>query len=262
MAFNLLLLRRSLHRRCRFDTLRHLSVAPSPSSPHSLLPLSFPSFQIWASNTSLGKTLVSAGLAFASVSSSAPPSRFLYLKPVQTGFPCDSDSLFLFRKLSSLSLLFPPPFPLRLSHHVLKASLPAAQLLLPDAVEGLETDSAGFVELGGYEERLVGARKAGKVGEVVSTTGWAWKEAVSPDLAAKREGGRINDAEVLLMLRKFLWNECGDKAEEASVFCVVETAGGVASPGPSGTLQCDLYRQGGIMFLLFWSFRRGVCFVS
>lgn len=31
----------------------------------------------------------------------------------------------------------------------------------------------------------------------------------------------------------------GDQAEK---WAILETAGGVASPGPSGTLQCDLYR--------------------
>ncbi|KAI4381106.1 hypothetical protein MLD38_007214 [Melastoma candidum] len=212
---NHFLRRRSLHptsRSTRFATLRH-----SSSSSRSLLPLSFPTFQIWASNTSLGKTLVSAGLAFASLSSSPSPSRFLYLKPVQTGFPLDSDSLFLFRKLSSLSLLFPPPFPLLLSHQLLNSSLPAARSLLPDCAQGLETNAAGFVELGAYEERLVGVTKEGKPGVLVSVTGWAWKEAVSPDLAAKREGGRVDDAEVLRMLSKSLWNQCEDKTGDASV---------------------------------------------
>ncbi|EEF27301.1 hypothetical protein RCOM_0247860, partial [Ricinus communis] len=33
-----------------------------------------------------------------------------------------------------------------------------------------------------------------------------------------------------------------DKNGKFDSFCIVETAGGVASPGPSGTLQCDLYR--------------------
>lgn len=36
-----------------------------------------------------------------------------------------------------------------------------------------------------------------------------------------------------------LFSKDGDEAEK---WAVVETAGGVASPGPSGTLQCDLYR--------------------
>lgn len=34
--------------------------------------------------------------------------------------------------------------------------------------------------------------------------------------------------------------ECG--RSQTNVLCLVETAGGVASPAPSGTLQCDLYR--------------------
>ncbi|MCI50148.1 bifunctional dethiobiotin synthetase/78-diamino-pelargonic acid mitochondrial-like [Trifolium medium] len=37
-------------------------------------------------------------------------------------------------------------------------------------------------------------------------------------------------------------SESGFDKEKSEVLCVVETAGGVASPGPSGSLQCDLYR--------------------
>ncbi|KAI4376800.1 hypothetical protein MLD38_014518 [Melastoma candidum] len=162
--FGHFLRRRSLHfRRCSlFATL---------GQSFSLLPLSFPTFQIWASNTSLDKTLVSAGLAFASLSCSPSPSRFLYLKPVQTGFPTDSDSLFpLPQALLPLLLVSPLPSPLLLSHQLLNSSL------------------------------LPGARS------LFQTMRKAWRLMLPgscvPDLAAKREGGRVDDAEVLRMLIK------------------------------------------------------------
>ena len=47
-----------------------------------------PTFAVWGSNTGVGKTLVSAGLARAAA---AAARRVLYLKPVQTGLPRDSD---------------------------------------------------------------------------------------------------------------------------------------------------------------------------
>eukprot|EP00967_Tisochrysis_lutea_P055889 scaffold70434_cov18-Tisochrysis_lutea.AAC.1 len=53
------------------------------------LPLDSPSYLIWGANTGVGKTLVSVGLAHAAQRLKVP---FLYLKPVQTGFPADSDA--------------------------------------------------------------------------------------------------------------------------------------------------------------------------
>ena len=73
------------------------------------------------------------------------------------------------------------------------------------------------------------------------TTLCAWKEAVSPHLAVEREAGGVEDEELLGMVQSYLWKEVDDK-EKVELWTVIETAGGVASPGPSGTLQCDLYR--------------------
>ncbi|CAI0427846.1 unnamed protein product [Linum tenue] len=60
---------------------------------------------IRASNTSLGKALVSTGLASSFLLSCPSPAehrKLLYLKPVQTGFPADSESQFVFSRLCSL----------------------------------------------------------------------------------------------------------------------------------------------------------------
>lgn len=100
--------------------------------------------------------------------------------------------------------------------------------------------------LGWYEERRVeGEGGSGAVSELVCKTLYAWREAVSPHLAAERESGVVEDAVVMDTLHKCLRVELEggrDARKEMDVFCVVESAGGVASPGPSGSLQCDLYR--------------------
>lgn len=190
--------------------------------------------------------LSSSGPAF-------PKRRFVYLKPVQTGFPDDSDSRFVYTKFSQFFASKSPPFSVFASNSVLKASIPAASGLLGNGVLG--GSLAELVEKGGefgsglknvqwYEERKLQGSESNDaelfpVSEAVFKTLFAWKEAVSPHLAAEREEAMVSDSEVLGMLRRCLGN---DNAEESEVMSVIETAGGVASPGPSGSLQCDLYR--------------------
>lgn len=206
---------------------------------------------------------MSAGLSMSFLSSSSAPfpkKRFLYLKPIQTGFPDESDSRFVYRKFSEFFACNPLPFSVSASNSVLKASIPAAREVLGNdtVVGGLRNDNIGVevVERGGlknvhwYEERKLQGSEGNEaelfpVSEVVCKTMYGWKEAVSPHLAAAREEAIVNDSEVLDMLKRCLANglagtSCG--TEELEVMCVIETAGGVASPGPSGSLQCDLYR--------------------
>ena len=52
----------------------------------------FPSYYVMAANTELGKTVFSTGISMAAVRDGL---KLLYLKPVQTGFPFDSDSSFV-----------------------------------------------------------------------------------------------------------------------------------------------------------------------
>lgn len=200
--------------------------------------------------------LSSSGPAF-------PKRRFVYLKPVQTGFPDDSDSRFVYTKFSQFFASKSPPFSVFASNSVLKASIPAASGLLGNGVLG--GSLAELVEKGGefgsglknvhwYEERKLQGSESNDaelfpVSEAVFKTLFAWKEAVSPHLAAEREEAMVSDSEVLDMLRRCLGN---DNAEESEVMSVIETAGGVASPGPSGSLQCDLYRCVFIIFAFCW----------
>lgn len=82
----------------------------------------------------------------------------------------------------------------------------------------------------------------------IATTMWSWFHAVSPHLAAAQEGFSVSDSTLLRELTSLLSNfSKAVSSSEADAhgfkkWAIVETAGGVASPGPSGTLQCDLYR--------------------
>lgn len=189
----------------------------------SSLPLSHPIYTIWAANTNLGKTLISAGIA-SSVLESPNPSQVHYIKPLQTGFPSDSDSRFVYRKVSDVFLRRSADFSLLASNHV-----------------GNMSNAAAAEVVGRYEERKVGGECGLGEKKLICKTLYAWKVAVSPHLAVRRECGDVNDEELLKTLEKCLWAGVDDE-NKAECWTLIETAGGVASPAPSQTLQCDLYR--------------------
>ncbi|XP_015878220.3 bifunctional dethiobiotin synthetase/7,8-diamino-pelargonic acid aminotransferase, mitochondrial [Ziziphus jujuba] len=232
----LLFLRRTLSTTAAASTIPQ---SPPPSTPLQI-PLSFPTYLICSSNTSLGKTLVSTGLAASFLLSThshslLPPKKFLYLKPVQTGFPSDSDSRFVFSKLNSLAGRRTIRRSFLSFDHVLKASRSAVGDVPSEECE------PGMLDLGSYSECRVVGEEGGEASELVCKTLFAWRDAVSPHLAAEREKGTVEDSTVLENLQRCL--ERGFEGwDNSNVFSVIETAGGVASPGPSGTLQCDLYR--------------------
>ncbi|KAJ6382123.1 hypothetical protein OIU77_030723 [Salix suchowensis] len=234
------------HRSCRHRSLLriHIKFLSTTSSQPLHLPLSFPTYMIWGSNTSLGKTLISTGLSSSFLLSpltTKKPHKFVYLKPIQTGFPSDSDSHFVFSKLSSLASHRSSPLSLFASNSVLNSSLSAASSLFGDDSKTKDRNF-GIYNLNFREENRFVKDGVNVVSELVCETLYAWKEAVSPHLAAEKENGVVEDSLVLETLEKCLRKEEDIKEAEMDVFCVVETAGGVASPGPSGTLQCDLYR--------------------
>ncbi|KAK3041121.1 hypothetical protein RJ639_027573 [Escallonia herrerae] len=208
---------------------------PKPLSTHSYPPpieytLSHPIYIIWGANTSVGKTLVSAGLAAAFLSQPLP-SRFIYIKPLQTGFPSDSDSHFVYRMFSHLFIHRPLPSTVFASNQTLKVSIPSKRA----SIHG----NSGFMGSGVYEERKLQADdavEAGPVSELICKTMYGWREAVSPHLAVEREGATVDDSTLLDTLMRCL--RIGT-AGEGSILSVIETAGGVASPAPSGSLQCD-----------------------
>ena len=71
-----------------------------PPNPPPLSLLLSNAWAVWGSNTGVGKTLVSAGLARAAV---AAGEKCLYLKPCQTGAPRDDDAAFVASASASAS---------------------------------------------------------------------------------------------------------------------------------------------------------------
>ncbi|KAL5339761.1 pyridoxal phosphate-dependent transferase [Aspergillus crustosus] len=68
---------------------------------------------------------------------------------------------------------------------------------------------------------------------------YQFDEPVSPHLAAQQKNSKIpRDDEILSSVH----NTLSSWAEDGVSFALVETAGGVHSPGPSGNSQADLYR--------------------
>lgn len=102
------------------------------------------------------------------------------------------------------------------------------------------------MNLGWHEKNSLGNADGLDASELVCKTLYAWREALSPHLVAEKEGARVEDVELLEMLTRCLGNGSETwvrkDGKNVDMMCVVETAGGVASPGPSGSLQCDLYR--------------------
>ena len=159
------------------------------------------SFVIWGANTGVGKTLVSGGLAQAARRAGTPT---LFLKPVQTGFPEDSDAEFVARVAKGVETMG--------EHAAVAAS----------------TSPSGPFE-----------------GETPmwAHTMYAWRKAAGPHVSAALEGRPVMDEEIVRMTGKYL-QEFANKTcrSDSRPLALIETAGGVASPGPSGNLQCELLR--------------------
>lgn len=158
-------------------------------------------FALWGSNTGVGKTLVSAGLA--RTAAAAAIDRLLYLKPVQTGLPNDSDGMLVAKLARGWH---------RFGEHAAEAA--NDRTTLPPKHSTASTSCC---------------------------TLFGWRPAVSPHLAVAREGRAVADHSIIEAtqqeMRTFFAHE---GSETKSSIVLVETAGGVASPGPSGSLQCDI----------------------
>ena len=168
------------------------------------LNVGYPAFQVWGSNTGVGKTLVSGGVVKA-----AAGGKCLFLKPVQTGFPEDSDARFVFECSTS------------------------------------GTKSTGKVTTGAHAAKC-GTSSDAESTETSKNNIWchtefAWKIAAGPHVAEKLEGRPVTDDDVVNAVRNRL-QEFYDKNSDTNEnkFALVETAGGVASPSSSGNLQSNV----------------------
>jgi hypothetical protein len=93
-----LLRSRSAHSTVLLSRTLHGSIAVQQGQQDQpvAVSVSLPLYAIWGAGTGVGKTLASVGLARAAQSLQLP---LLYLKPVQTGFPADSDARLVVRLL-------------------------------------------------------------------------------------------------------------------------------------------------------------------
>lgn len=151
------------------------------------------------------------------------------MKPVQTGFPEDSDGRLVARNLAAGS-----GAPHLVSEHAAKCH------------EGSSSVSGG----------LDSVLQAGVHHRCQATTLFAWSNAVSPHLAAAREGRAVTDEAVLHALSTQIASYASHAFEQGSAHAsasgerphpstgaparkltLIEMAGGVCSPGPSGSLQ-------------------------
>ena len=187
-----------------------------------------PAFCVWGANTAVGKTLVSAGLAAAARRRAVP---FLYLKPVQTGFPDDSDADFVAT---------------RAGHGPVATMGPHAAVAAHGSVDAGSARHGSSAAL----DRPLDAPGSSSY-PFWAHTSFAWRRATGPQAAVAEEGRAASDDEILAAVTAHLAqfaDHCVGPAAAAFTsgggagVAVVETAGGVCSPAPSGTLQCDAYR--------------------
>eukprot|EP00897_Mesotaenium_endlicherianum_P005913 jgi/Mesen1/534/ME000104S10626 len=217
-------------------------------------------YMIWGANTDVGKTVISGGLVIGalelqnfaiSCGQRRPSVDVLYLKPVQTGYPLDNDctrvgtSLFDFAK--ALESVKPRGDQNRTSISW-KLKLRHSDKCIP--FKGQFHNATVSHQPGGDDDTTRSL-------SVTCSTLIGYERPVSPHLAAV--GAVLTDSELREKTLDSLESHCREhrtnaargasmdgKADEDRLprecWAFVETAGGVASPGPSGSLQCDLYR--------------------
>ena len=196
----------ALQRGCR-------SLASGPAQgPSASVPLTVAAFGVWGANTGVGKTLLSAAMVAAQVS--AARSGALFLKPLQTGFPSDSDAQ-------------------------LVAAAAARASGAGDVTHSTGDHAAVAAAAGGARPVWV-SHLGGGGAAVRCRTLFAWTAAVGPHAAVELEGRGVTDTAVVHAVAEELNGWTGG---DGTPLALVEGAGGVASPGPSGALQCDVYRR-------------------
>lgn len=200
---------KALRRRLGFFSRAYASVDGASSSLPQEISLSSTATCIWGSNTGVGKTLFSAGLADAC---RRHQKSLLYLKPVQTGFPEDSDASYIAAVLGAGGEN-------NSSNKIQDTHGPHAAELLKRPPINSATNDPNFNH---FSEYLV-------------KTLFAWRDPVSPHIAVETEGRPVSDTAIVSSVAEHLNDFNGDVS-------IVETAGGVGSPGPSGSLQSDILR--------------------
>ncbi|EKX52140.1 hypothetical protein GUITHDRAFT_161318 [Guillardia theta CCMP2712] len=190
------------------DGESHKRQRPQPRS----LNLSIPSYVVWGSGTNVGKTLISAGICnFLSKDQARMVGRrVVVILHDRRGFPEDSDADTVAAVCGGRS---------EVGEH-------ASQIL----INGPEVSY--FPDLLHQDQAC----------NVLARTEFAWSHAVGPHLAVQMEGRAVSDEQILQRLQEEL-STFGERGGGAKKFAIIETAGAVNSPAPSGTSQVDLLRD-------------------
>ena len=196
----------------------------------TIMNVSYPAFQVWGSNTAVGKTLVSGGVINAAAKSSS--SSCLYLKPVQTGFPEDSDAQFVadcVRSGESESGGSSIKRRVTTGAHAAKCRSVSTETITTTSDMMTTDDTTNNTNI---------------IKNVWCHTEFAWKIAAGPHVAEKLEGRPVTDEDVVNAVRnrleEFYNNDLNNNNNNNNKFALVETAGGVASPSSSGNLQSNV----------------------
>ncbi|CAD7699109.1 unnamed protein product [Ostreobium quekettii] len=188
-------------------------VSSGTGGPSGRRDLSLPNYIVFGSNTGVGKTAISAGLARTCT---RQKECVVYIKPVQTGWDGGRSP----------------------------ASNSDAHTVASVAQETAPGGSAPWKDA---------CRDLMKF-----DTLYAYQQPVSPHLAAQLEEGNtriVSDAELTDGVAAKLTELAGTSNRKC--LGLVEAAGGVASPVPSGALQCDVYRSLQLPCLLVGDHRLG-----
>ena len=121
-----------------------------------------------------------------------------------------------------------------------------------DVADGTAVAAAAGIDHapGDHASTLIQPTTSSTASPSKATTLFAWKQPVSPHVAAATEGRAVADDALVAATRDALAAFDGELA-------LVERAGGVASPSPSGTLQCSTYRPLNLPALLVGDARLG-----
>ncbi|KAK3278417.1 hypothetical protein CYMTET_13643, partial [Cymbomonas tetramitiformis] len=162
---------------------------------------SVPQCIVWGAGTGIGKTLISAGLCKEAASSESDGLLFFY-KPVQTGFPTDSDA------------------------RLVAALCGAQEAVGAHAARLLDADTAERVTGDALDDSVWLRHRR------VVLTEYAWHTAVGPHSASQQEGHGVAASDLISSIQQRLgtFHTASCAAPSGTVLSLVETAGGVASP--------------------------------
>ena len=154
--------------------------------------------------------------------------RFAFIKPVQTGFPEDSDARLVAQVAKCHHLVG--------SHAAFcDSDIPLVDTSQP-ALGASDAAHRGSAAHSGGDAAEVW-RRAGSFAQTL----YAWQAAMSPHRAVQREGRLVSDAQLrdatVEALRSAETRLLHHEEDGAAPLALVETAGGVCSPAPFGSLQ-------------------------